>query len=123
MLPPFANGCFLRSLGQLKIGIRQDGSRQKRGPQPRQVKSPNTLQLHIEPSSLPSDSYLPANWALRRQQREDIEEDEYVTVSIGRVQMSQLISGHKYGVHMGRGIGVDTGREVCDARANSSIQL
>ena len=30
---------------------------------------------------LSSDSYLPANWALRRQQREDIEEDEYVTVS------------------------------------------
>ena len=30
-----------------------------------------------------SDSYLPANWALRRQQREDIEEDEYVTVSEG----------------------------------------
>ena len=30
-----------------------------------------------------SDSYLPANWALRRQQREDIEEDEYVTVSVG----------------------------------------
>ena len=53
---------------------------------------------HIEPSSLPSDSYLPANWALRRQQREDIEEDEYVTVSIdGRVVMSQVISGHKFG--------------------------
>ena len=33
---------------------------------------------------LSSDSYLPANWALRRQQREDIEEDEYVTVSCWR---------------------------------------
>merc|ERR1719285_144238 len=36
--------------------------------------------------SLDSDSYLPANWALRRQQREDIEEDEYVTASHPRLR-------------------------------------
>ena len=95
----FANGCFLHcSLSQLKIGIRQDGSRQKWGPQPRQVNS--LIKLHIEhiPNFLPSDSYLPANWALRRQQREDIEEDEYVTVSkYLKLVMSQVISGHKFG--------------------------
>merc|ERR1712192_270635 len=36
--------------------------------------------------SLDSDSYLPAKWALRRQQREDIEEDEYVTASHPRLR-------------------------------------
>jgi len=38
--------------------------------------------------SLDSDSYLPANWALRRQPKEDIEEDEYVTASYPRARDS-----------------------------------
>ena len=117
MFMPFANGCFLhRSLSQLKIGIRQDGSRQKWGPQPRQVNSLiNKSVGHSQLFSpfLPSDSYLPANWALRRQQREDIEEDEYVTVSkYLKLVMSQVISGHKFGFRWQEvlgytGIGVD----------------
>ena len=105
-LEPFPNGSFLHlSLSQFKIGIRQDGSRQKWRPQPRQVNiisdlvwlfswqntfSPLHLQRLVSACKLGF-----ASAAARRHWGGRICNGEYCNAS--HDDLSQVISGHKFG--------------------------